>query len=59
MRELLASETGKTLYATRKATVEPVFGQIKEGRGIRIFLSGSLSIISRAVWLGGEPDSLA
>jgi transposase len=37
MRELLASETGKTLYATRKATVEPVFGQIKEGRGIRRF----------------------
>ncbi len=37
MRELLATETGKALYATRKATVEPVFGQIKEGRGIRRF----------------------
>jgi transposase len=35
MRELLASETGKALYAKRKATVEPVFGQIKEARGIR------------------------
>ena len=35
MRELLVSETGKALYATRKATVEPVFGQIKEVRGIR------------------------
>jgi transposase len=37
MRELLASEEGKALYATRKATVEPVFGQIKETRGIRRF----------------------
>lgn len=37
MRELLASETGKALYASRKATVEPVFGQIKEARGIRRF----------------------
>lgn len=37
MRELLASETGKALYAMRKAIVEPVFGQIKEVRGIRRF----------------------
>lgn len=35
MRELLASESGKALYATRKTTVEPVFGHIKEVRGIR------------------------
>jgi transposase len=37
MREVLASEPGKTLYAKRKITVEPVFGQIKEARGIRRF----------------------
>src|SRR5260370_24589865 len=37
MRELLASETGKALYATRKTTVEPVFGQTKDARGIRRF----------------------
>jgi transposase len=37
MRELLASETGKAFYAMRKAIVEPVFGQIKEARGIRRF----------------------
>src|SRR6202142_3357575 len=37
MREQLASETGKALYAKRKATVEPVFGQIKEVRNIRRF----------------------
>jgi hypothetical protein len=37
MREVLASEPGKNLYAKRKTTVEPVFGQIKEARGIRRF----------------------
>lgn len=37
MREALATETGKALYVLRKATVEPVFGQIKEIRGIRRF----------------------
>ena len=37
MRELLASEAGKALYSMRKAIVEPVFGQIKEARGIRRF----------------------
>jgi transposase len=37
MRELLATDAGKALYALRKSTVEPVFGQIKEVRGIRRF----------------------
>jgi transposase len=37
MREWLASQPGKALYGLRKATVEPVFGQIKEVRGIRRF----------------------
>jgi transposase len=37
MREALATEAGKALYALRKTTVEPVFGQIKEGRNIRRF----------------------
>jgi transposase len=37
MRERLASETGKALYAMRKAVVEPVFGQIKEARNLRRF----------------------
>lgn len=47
MRELLASETGKALYALRKATVEPVFGQIKEARGIRRFRLRGLKQVSR------------
>lgn len=37
MREVLASPAGKALYIQRKATVEAVFGQIKEARGIRRF----------------------
>lgn len=46
MRELLASETGKTRYALRKATVEPVFGQIKEVRGIRRFRLRGLKYVA-------------
>jgi transposase len=37
MRERLAGEEGRALYARRKAVVEPVFGQIKEARGFRRF----------------------
>jgi transposase len=37
MRETLATEAGQASYRLRKAVVEPVFGQIKEGRGIRRF----------------------
>jgi transposase len=35
MRTLLDSERGHAAYARRKATVEPVFGQIKSARGFR------------------------
>ena len=37
MDERLRSEKGAKLYPRRKATVEPVFGQIKEARGFRRF----------------------
>ena len=37
MRQVLATEQGKARYALRQSTVEPVFGQIKEARGIRRF----------------------
>jgi hypothetical protein len=46
MREILHSETGRTLYAARKATVEPVFGQIKEARQIRRFRLRSLKRVA-------------
>jgi transposase len=38
MRRTLRTRRGRGLYAQRKAIVEPVFGQIKQGRGYRQFL---------------------
>ena len=38
MKRKLMTKAGRTIYALRKTTVEPVFGQIKEGRGFRRFL---------------------
>lgn len=49
MREKLATEEGKKVYARRKAIVEPVFGQIKEARGLRRFLLRGLNEV-RAEW---------
>ena len=37
IRERLAGEEGRAVYARRKAIVEPVFGQIKKARGFRRF----------------------
>jgi transposase len=37
MRAKLATPTGKAIYARRKCTVEPVFGQIEEARRFRRF----------------------
>ncbi len=38
MRRKLKTKAGKVVYAARKTIVEPVFGQIKHGRGFRQFL---------------------
>jgi transposase len=38
MARKLATKRGAAAYARRKAVVEPVFGQIKQARGIRDFL---------------------
>lgn len=38
MAQKLRSATGKQIYAARKAIVEPVFGQIKQARGLRQYL---------------------
>ena len=38
MRHKLRTAEGQAVYKLRKAVVEPVFGQIKEGRGFRRFL---------------------
>ena len=37
MREKLRAPAGRRVYARRKAIVEPVFGQAKEGRAFRRF----------------------
>ena len=37
MRAKLQTAAGQALYALRKAIVDPVFGQIKAGRGFRRF----------------------
>jgi transposase len=39
----LKTKHGKELYSKRKESVEPVFGQIKEARGIRSFLLRGLA----------------
>jgi len=46
MRERLATEAGRAKYGMRKTTVEPVFGQIKEARGIRRFRLRGLRLVS-------------
>ena len=38
MREKLTSERGRKLYAQRKITIEPMFGQIKHNRHIDRFM---------------------
>ncbi len=49
MREKLQAPANHQQYAQRKAVVEPVFGQIKEARGIRRFLLRGLDKAS-AEW---------
>jgi len=42
MKRKLTSDDGKACYAKQKETVEPVFGQIKDGRGARRFMRRGL-----------------
>jgi transposase len=49
MAAKVRTPTGRALYARRKVIVEPVFGQIKEGRGFRRFLLRGLDNI-RGEW---------
>jgi transposase len=49
MAAKVRSEPGRALYARRKVIAEPVFGQIKEGRGFRRFLLRGLKKI-RSEW---------
>ena len=50
MRRKLRTKRGRQRYALRMETVEPVFGQIKQGRGFRQFPLRSLEKVNRE-WL--------
>ena len=50
MRRKLRTKGGRQRYALRMETVEPVFGQIKEGRGFRQLLLRGLERVNRE-WL--------
>ena len=50
MRRKLRTKRGRERYALRMETVEPVFGQIKQGRGFRQFLLRGLEMVNRE-WL--------
>ena len=47
MRRKLRTKRGRQRYGLRKETVEPVFGQIKQGRGFRQFLLRGLEKVNR------------
>ncbi len=49
MRAKLSTPCGRAIYAKRKSTVEPVFGQIKECRGFRQFSLRGLAAVG-AEW---------
>ena len=47
MRRKLRTKRGRNRYALRMGTVEPVFGQIKQARGIRQFLLRGMAKVER------------
>ena len=49
MQDKLATPAGKRTYSLRKETAEPVFGQMKEARGLRRFFSRGLAKV-RGEW---------
>jgi len=49
MQEKLATPAGKRTYSLRKETAEPVFGQLKDGRGLRRFRTRGLAKV-RGEW---------
>lgn len=49
MRRKLKTKRGRSRYKLRQTTVEPVFGQIKQGRGLRQFLLRGLEKV-RSSW---------
>jgi len=46
MRRKLRTKAGRATYGKRKGIVEPVFGQMKFGRGLRQFLLRGLEYVA-------------
>ena len=42
----LRTAKGKEIYAKRKIMIEPIFGQIKDGRKIRRFMMRGIELVS-------------
>ena len=60
MRRKLQTRRGRQRYALRMQTVEPVFGQIKQGRGFRQFLLRGLEKVKgewSLICTGHNPES--
>jgi len=58
MARKLRKKQGKEIYAKRKTIVEPVFGQTKEGRGLRRFLLRGLAKVNSEWLLWGITHNL-
>jgi transposase len=58
MARKLREKKGKEIYAKRKTIVEPVFGQTKEGRGLRRFLLRGLEKVNGEWLLWGTTHNL-
>ena len=58
MARKLRKKEGEEIYAKRKTIVEPVFGQIKEGRGLRRFLLRGLEKVNGEWLLWGTTHNL-
>ena len=58
MARKLRKKKGKEIYARRKTIVEPVFGQAKEGRGLRRFLLRGLEKVNGEWQLWGATHNL-
>ena len=54
MRRKLQTRRGRQRYALRMQTVEPVFGQIKQGRGFRQFLLRGLEKVNGSLICTGH-----
>lgn len=58
MRQKLETAEARALYETRKTTVEPVFGQIKQNRGFRRFALRGLAGAAAEVYLVATAHNL-